>query len=47
MSVGADRVFNISNHHPIAFSARESNTDWTRYSALRMYLYLDSDAYIW
>ena len=44
MSVGADRVFNVSDPHPIAPSARESNTDWSRNSTLRTCLYLDSDA---
>jgi hypothetical protein len=43
MSVGADRVFNVSDPHPIAFPARESNTDWLWYSTLRMYLYLVSE----
>jgi hypothetical protein len=43
MSVGADRVFNVSDPHPIAFPARESNTDWPRYSTLCMYLYLVSE----
>ena len=42
-SVSADRVFNVSDPHPIASPARESNTDWPRYSTLRMYLYLVSE----
>jgi hypothetical protein len=36
------QVFNISDSHPIAFPARESNTDWPRYSILCVYLYLVS-----
>jgi hypothetical protein len=43
MSVGADRVFNVSDPHPIASPTRESNTDWPRYSILRMSLYLVSE----
>jgi hypothetical protein len=43
MSVGADRVFNVSDRHPIASPARESNTDCARYSTLCMYLYLVSE----
>ena len=43
MSVGVDRVFNVSDPHPIASPARESNTDWPRYSTLGMCLYLASE----
>jgi hypothetical protein len=43
MSVGADRVFNVSDPHPIAFPACESNTDRPRYSTLCVYLYLVSE----
>jgi hypothetical protein len=38
--VGAERVLNVSD---IASPARESNTDWPRYSILCMYLYLVSE----
>jgi hypothetical protein len=41
--LSADRVFNVSDPHPIASPARESNTDWPRYSILRKYLYLVSE----
>jgi hypothetical protein len=41
-SVGADRVFNISDPHPLASPARESNTDCPQYSTLCMYPYLVS-----
>jgi hypothetical protein len=40
MSVGADRVFNVSDTHLLAFPAREGDTDWPRCSTLCMYLYL-------
>jgi hypothetical protein len=43
MSVGADRVFNDSDPNPIASPAGESNTNWPRYSILRMYIYLVSE----
>ena len=36
MSVGADKVFNVSDPHPVAFPARESNTDWPRYSTVAL-----------
>jgi hypothetical protein len=40
---GTDGVLNDSDPHPIASPARESNTDWPRYSTLCMYLYLLSE----
>ena len=43
MSVGANRVFNVSDPHPVAFSTRDSNTDCPRYPILRMYLCLISE----
>jgi hypothetical protein len=38
----ADRMLNVSDPHPIASPAFESNTDWSRYSTLCMCLYLVS-----
>jgi len=42
MSVGADRVFDVSDPHPlphpIAFLPREGDTDRAWYSTLCMYL---------
>ena len=43
MSVGTDRVFNISNLHSIASPSREGNTDWPRNSILCTHLSLVSE----
>ena len=43
MSVGADRLFSVSNPHSIASPARDSNTDRPRHSTLCMYLSLVSE----
>ena len=36
-------LFNVSDPHPTAFPARESNTDWPWHSVFCMYIYLVSE----